>query len=188
MKLCKNKDQPDFSTMRTDIIGPVLRTLNELKQKKLLTDYAIGGGLAVLYYAEPVLTYDFDVVCVFPHGVGSLVDPTPVYRELKRQGFLFGKEDRIVIADVPVQFIPADDGLLSEALTNAREVVVDGVPTKIIALEYLVANMLKLYRPKDRAKLDLIMNNEDVPLDRGLLEQILRTYDLLEKLRRFNEH
>lgn len=184
-----NNDQNDFSAMamRGDIIGPVLRAINELKRKGLLTDYAIGGGVAVLYYAEPVLTYDFDVVCVFPHRAGSLLDPTPVYRELKRQGFCFGKEDQIVIAGVPVQFIPADDGLLTEALTNAREVVIEGVPTRIIALEYLVANMLKLYRPKDRAKLDLIVNNEAVPLDQELLEQIMRAHGLLGKWRQFHE-
>lgn len=179
----------DFSTMamRGDVIGPVLRTLNELKRKGLLTDYAIGGGVAVLYYAEPVLTYDFDVVCVFPSSAGALLDPTPVYQELKRQGFRFGKEDQIVIAGVPVQFIPADDGLLSEALTHARDIVIDGVPTKIITLEYLVANMLKLYRPKDRAKLDLIVNNEAVPLDQELLEQIMRAHGLLGKWRQFHE-
>jgi len=173
--------------MRGDIIGPVLRTLNELKNKGLLADYAIGGGVAVLYYAEPVLTYDFDVVCVFPHNAGALLDPTPVYRELKQMGFCFGKEDQIMIAGVPVQFIPADDGLLSEALSNAREIVIEDVPTKIITLEYLVANMLKLYRPKDRAKLDLIVNNEAVPLDQERLEQILGTYSLLEKWRQFYE-
>ena len=184
-----NNDQNDVSAMamRGDVIGPVLRTLNELKHKGLLTDYAIGGGVAVLYYAEPVLTYDFDVVCVFPHSAGSLLDPTPVYRELKQRGFCFGKEDQIMIAGVPVQFIPADDGLLSEALANAREVVIDGVPARIITLEYLVANMLKLYRPKDRAKLDLIVNNEAVPLDQELLEQILRAHGLLGKWGQFNE-
>ena len=92
-----------------------------------------------------------------------------------------------MIAGVPVQFIPADDGLLSEALANAREVVIDGVPTRIITLEYLVANMLKLYRPKDRAKLDLVVNNEAVKLDQGHLEQILSTYGLLGKWSQFNE-
>ena len=185
----ENKDQNDGSAtaMRGDVIGPVLRPLNELKRKGLLTNYAIGGGVAVLYYAEPVLTYDFDVVCVFPHSAGTLLDPTPVYRELKRQGFCFGKEDQIVISGVPVQFIPAAEGLLSEALANAREVVIDGVPTRIITLEYLVANMLKLYRPKDRAKLDLIVNNEAVSLDQEHLEQILRTYGLTGKWEQFHE-
>ena len=183
-----NNNQNDFSSMemRGGIIGPVLRTLNELKRKGLLMNYAIGGGVAVLYYAEPVLTYDFDVICVFPGKSGLLIDPSPVYLELKRQGFLFGKEDRIVIAGVPVQFIPAPDGLLSEALANAREVVIDGEPSRIIELEDLVANMLTLYRPKDRAKLDLVVNNEAVPLDREKLEKILRTYGLLKKWRRFN--
>lgn len=182
-----NEQYDQSMAMRDEIIGPVLRTLNELKRKKLLTDYAIGGGMAVLYYAEPVLTYDFDVICAFPPSTGPLVDPMPVYKELKRQGFLFGKEDRIVIAGVPVQFIPANDGLLTEALTNARDVVIDGVPTRIMALEYLIANMLRLYRQKDRAKLDLIVNTGAIVFDRKHLEQILQKYGLLEKWGRFNE-
>jgi hypothetical protein len=56
----------DDTKMGGDVLGPVLRVLNELVTGGLLMDYAIGGGVGVLYYVEPVLTYDFDVVCHFP--------------------------------------------------------------------------------------------------------------------------
>jgi hypothetical protein len=35
--------------MRISVIGPVLTMLNELLQRRFLTAYAIGGGIAVLY-------------------------------------------------------------------------------------------------------------------------------------------
>lgn len=52
--------------MSLSVIAPVLRVLNDLLAHRLLEDYAIGGGIAVLYYTEPVLTYDFDVMSIFP--------------------------------------------------------------------------------------------------------------------------
>ena len=36
----------------------MLRVIRELKDKRIILDFAIGGGIAVLYYVEPLLTYD----------------------------------------------------------------------------------------------------------------------------------
>ena len=38
-----------------------IKILNELQEKKLLRKYAIGGGIATIFYVEPVLTYDLDI-------------------------------------------------------------------------------------------------------------------------------
>ncbi len=38
-----------------------LGTLNQLKREGVIKDYAIGGGYAVNYYLEPILTYDLDI-------------------------------------------------------------------------------------------------------------------------------
>ncbi len=72
----------DREISSVSLIAPVLRVINQLRDNRLLEDYAIGGGIAVLYYTEPVLTYDFDVICVFPE-TGLLVDPSPVFEYLK---------------------------------------------------------------------------------------------------------
>ena len=141
---------------------------------------------ATLYYTEPVLTYDFDVVCRFP-GEGPLIDPAPVFARLKEWGFKFGKEDRVTINGVPVQFIPASPGLMEEALNKAMPVSVCGVKTRILRAEYLAAIMLELYRPKDRAKLDLLVGNEGVVFDKSLYLDILERYKLVAKWRRYNE-
>lgn len=168
------------------LIAPVFKVLNKLRDYRLLEDYAIGGGIAVLYYTEPVLTYDFDVICVFPES-GLLVDPSPVFEYLRNEGYVFGTEDRVDIEGIPVQFIPASKGLVEEALKNAVSVTISGVETRILTVEYLVAIMLQLNRPKDRAKIDLLINNEEVILDAAKLQGILMNHDLISKWQRFKD-
>ncbi len=176
----------DREISSVSLIAPVLKVINRLRDNRLLEEYAIGGGMAVLYYTEPVLTYDFDVICVFPES-GLLVDPSPVFEYLKNEGYVFGKEDRVSIEGIPVQFIPVSKGLVEEAMRNAVNVTISGVETKILTVEYLVAIMLQLNRPKDRAKIDLLVNNEEVILDASKLQSILTKYGLISKWQRFND-
>ncbi len=42
----------------------ILEILNELKKKGLVEDYAIGGGVATIFYTEPVFTYDLDAFII----------------------------------------------------------------------------------------------------------------------------
>ncbi len=172
--------------MSVSVIAPVLRVINDLVQQGLLEDYAIAGGIAVLYYTEPVLTYDFDVLCVFPNS-GLLIDPVPVFTYLKHRGYEFGKEDRISIEGIPVQFIPVSAGLAEEALQHAVSVTISGVKTKILTIEYLIAIMLQLNRPKDRAKTDLLIHNDEVTTDMATLVPIITRYELTERWKRFND-
>ncbi len=178
-----NQSTPSRESVSGSVLGPVLQVLNELEERGLLDEYAIGGAVGVLYYVEPVLTYDFDVICHFP-GTGPLIDPGPLFAELKRRGYTFGEEDRIVIEGVPVQFIPADPGLLEEALGKAVTVEIEGVATRMLTLEHLMANMLKIHRPKDRAKLALIAESHPGAFNPDVLGNILRRYDLSEKWER----
>lgn len=172
--------EPETSS---DVLSPVLSVLNELVTAGFLTAYAIGGGVGVLYYVEPVLTYDFDVVCLFP-GEGLRIDPSPLFGELRRRGFVFGEEDRVLISGVPVQFIPAEPGLMVDALQSAVDVLIEGVPTRVLTLEHLMANMLRLHRPKDRAKLALITESHGDCYDEDVLKTILDRYGLWEKWHR----
>lgn len=172
--------------MTHGILGKPLQVINQLVAEKLLLSYAIGGGVAALYYTEPVLTYDFDIICRFP-GQNALIDPSPLYNRLKELGYNFGLGDRVMIAGVPLQFIPASRGLMEDALDNALPVTICGVKTRILRVEYLAAIMLSLYRPKDRAKLDLIVNNKSVSFDHRVFKNILKRYNLNKKWKRFNE-
>lgn len=172
--------------MTAGILGEPLRVINRLRNEDVLLDYAIAGGVAALYYTEPVLTYDFDIVCRFPEH-GLLINPAPVFAKLKAWGFSFSAEDRIMIHGVPVQFIPATPGLMEEALEKSVTVTVCGVHTKILRAEYLAALMLELYRPKDQAKLDLLAGNKAVVFDQKLFQNLLKRYHLRTKWERFHE-
>lgn len=76
---------------------------------------------------------------------------------------------------------------MEEALTKAKAVSICGVRTSILRAEYLAALMLELYRPKDRAKLDLLIGNKSVAFDKSLFLDILKRHKLVDKWRRYNE-
>lgn len=79
-----------------------LNVLNELEKNGLLERYAIGGGIAALYYAEPVLTYDLDVFCILPSEREEVITLSPIYEYLQDKSYK-ADEEHILIEGVPVQ-------------------------------------------------------------------------------------
>jgi hypothetical protein len=49
-----------------------LGALNELKRDEVVSDYAIAGALTLLFWSEPVATYDLDVLVFLPEASGLL--------------------------------------------------------------------------------------------------------------------
>ena len=39
-----------------------LRALNEIKSHGVVTDYAVAGAMALVFWSEPIPTYDLDVL------------------------------------------------------------------------------------------------------------------------------
>ena len=65
-----------------------LAILNKLKEGGLIDGYAIGGGIAVLFYVEPVFTSDLDIFCLIPAAKGkTIVSLSPIYDFLKKKGY-----------------------------------------------------------------------------------------------------
>lgn len=73
---------------------------------------------------------------------------------------------------------------MEEALRAAADVRVDDVPTRILTLEFLMANMLRLHRAKDRAKLALIAESHSNTYNPRVLKNILDRHGLLERWNR----
>jgi hypothetical protein len=157
-----------------------LQVLNELETKGLVKRYAIGGGIAVLYYAEPILTFDLDVFCLLPEQEGGLVTLSPIYSYLKNKGYK-PDEEHIIIEGLPVQFIPVYNKLVEEALVNAISIKFKKVNTKIVRLEYLLAIMLQTSRPKDRERIFMLLN--ETQIDESNLIGLLKRHNLLTKWR-----
>jgi hypothetical protein len=114
-----------------------LKVLNELEKAGLVSKYAIGGSIAVLFHAEPVLTYDMDIYCFLPAQTGRLVTLSPIYGFLKKQGYREDKE-HVLIEGVPVQFVPAYNDLVTAAVTEAVETKFKRTRTRVVQVEYLL--------------------------------------------------
>jgi hypothetical protein len=154
-----------------------LSVVNDLKKKGIISDYAIGGGIAAIFYIEPILTYDLDIFIIIPDEK-SLQPLSVVYQYLKTNGYL-PKEEQIVIEGVPVQFLPAHDELLQEAVAEAREIDYQGTMTRVMTVEHLLAIMLQTGRPKDRERFFKVM--EEARIDQGKLSLILEHFALRKK-------
>ena len=67
-----------------------LKVLNELKEKGLIEDYAIGGAIAALRWIEPFFTQDLDVFILLKDGdekKKEVIDLSPIYEYLKSKGY-----------------------------------------------------------------------------------------------------
>jgi hypothetical protein len=75
-----------------------------------------------------------------------------IYDYLKFRGYDKWVGQWIIIDGIPVEFLPAQ-GLEEDAVKNTVEVEYEGVKTKVITPEYLIASFLKTSREKDKIKI-----------------------------------
>ena len=163
-----------------------LEVLNELENIGVVVRYAIGGAIAATFYMEPVLTHDLDVfVSLSPTASQDpLAILSPIYKHLRQKGYET-EHEHIVVEGVPVQFLPAYNPLVDEALAQARDAPFGHTKTRVLRAEHLIAIMLQTYRPKDRARMTQMFEEADI--DRDLLTGILKRHGLLDKWQRFTE-
>lgn len=163
----------------------VIKIISELKQKEIIGEFAIGGGIATIFYVEPILTYDLDIFFIMPEENKGMVTLSPIYDYLKRKGYSVDKE-HIIIEGLPVQFIPVYDELVRKAVENAKEIKYKNTKTKILKVEYLIAIMIQTSRPKDKERIIKIISEAKV--NRVLLKEILQRYGLNEKFEKFKKN
>ena len=106
-------------------LADVYRTIELMKTEGVVEDYALGGGMAALFYAETTPTFDVDVFVIIPQE-GLLVDLAPIYRWAQNQGFEV-RDEYLVLHSVPVQILVANSGLETEAIKNAKPITYEGV-------------------------------------------------------------
>jgi len=161
-----------------------LEILNELKKEQIIKDYAIGGAIATIRWVEPFFTQDLDVFVVLKEEASEgIIDLSPIYEYFKNKGYLWDKQ-WIVIEGVPVDIFPADE-LERKAVEEAQEIEYEGVKTKIITPEYLIVLFLKSNRDKDIRKIQMLLEQAEVNMDR--LNEILIQFGLREKFDDFKK-
>ena len=152
-----------------------LQVLNELEREGIITRYAIGGAVGAIFYMEPFLTYDLDIFVTLPPTAGGLLTLAPIYETLRRRGYE-EEGECLRIEGIPVQFLPAYNALLEEALAEARETRYAETPTRVLRPEHLAAIMVQTGRDKDRQRFSTFM--QEAELDAGYLHGVLARHQL----------
>lgn len=80
------------------------------------------------------------------------------------------------IEGVPVQFLPAYNALVEEALAEAGETTYERTSTRVLRTEHLLAIALQTGRNKDRERIRLLL--EQAALDRKYLSDIITRHGL----------
>ena len=161
-----------------------IHILNRMREEGVFQSYAIGGGIAALFYIEPLTTFDLDVFVLLANGPSPLVSLSPIYSWLQQRGYT-PRGEQVVIEGIPVHFIPAYNPLVVEAVRAAVEKPYANATARVLAPEYLMAIMIQTGRPTDRERLMRFL--EEAEISSELLERILTEHGLksaLESIRR----
>jgi hypothetical protein len=154
-----------------------LRTLNAMKAEGVIDEYAIAGAMAIVFWAEPVPTFDLDVLVLPAVPEGGLVGLGSIYRWADARGYPT-QDEHIVIEGLPTQFIPAPDVLAREAISSASEVAYDAEKVRVVRPEYLIALYLQPQARTAKRRERAAMLLELPSLNRGLLDDILKRHGL----------
>lgn len=152
-----------------------LQVLNELERTAVVSRYAIGGAMGATFYIEPLLTFDLDIIVLLPETRTGLLTLTPLYDALRAKGYA-EEGECVVIEGVPVQFLPAYNALLEEALQEAREMPYQATATRVLRVEHLMAICLQTGRAKDRERVRIL--RDQAVIDDPYLAAILRRHQL----------
>jgi hypothetical protein len=153
-----------------------------MQREGVVGKYAIGGAIAAFYYLEPAATFDVDIFISLEPSAGELISLAPIYEYLRARGYQ-EKGETVAIEDWDVQFIPAYNPLVKEALSAATATDLDGIGTRILPAEFLMAIALQTGRSKDLAR--LVQFLEAGVADRARFNEILQRHDLDQKWRTF---
>jgi hypothetical protein len=104
-----------------------------------------------------------------PGESGLLVSLSPIYEYLKSHG---GREqdEYMVVEDWLVQFLVPSNALQEEGVNQAISTNVEGVPTRVMSAEHLVAIALETGRAKDHTR--ILQFVEQGAVDRKKLKDV----------------
>ena len=163
----------------------VLQVLNRMQADGIIEKFAIGGGIAAIYYLEPYHTDDIDVF-VWPVslGKGGLISLAPIYAYLESLGYYPVKEG-VQIEDWLVQFLPACESVQAEAVVEAKRVAYGETDTSIFSAEHLGAELLRSGRAKDHLRVLALIESGKMNMD--LFREIIHGHGLVDKWNSFTE-
>jgi len=159
-----------------DSFAEAIAALNDMKAADVVSDYALGGAMALIFWSEPTATFDLDVF-VLMEQTGVLISLEPIYKWSRARGYP-EEDEHILISGLPVQVIPAHNELATEAVSHAADMEYAGQPLRVITPEYLIAMYLE-DSARTRKRLERVAALLDEGnLDRALLNDLLKRYNL----------
>jgi len=153
----------------------VYRTIDAMKAEGVVRNYAIGGGMAALFYCETTPTFDVDVFVSIEQD-GLLIDLAPIYNWAREKGFEV-RDEYLLLHGVPVQILVANGGLETEAIEQAEEKGQSKV--RVMRPEYLIALYIQTGGDKRRGRARDLFAEGTVSDAR--LQDVLSRYGLAEK-------
>jgi|SRR5208282_325218 len=160
-----------------------LEAVNQMQADGVIGKYAIGGAVGATFYLEPAATFDVDIFVTLPTAPGGvLLSLAPIYDYLKARGGRV-QHEHIVIGGWPVQFLASNGELEQDAVEEAITTTVEGVSTRVMSAEHLVAIALRTGRSKDYARIVQFIEQDAV--DRKKLRSVLERHELISKWTKF---
>jgi hypothetical protein len=166
----------EYPSSDVDSFAKVIAALRDLKGDGLVSDYALGGAMAMTFWSEPTPTFDVDVFVLLDQS-SLLVSLEPLYSWARARGY-GEKGEHIMIATVPVQLIPAHNALTVEAVSTAANLSYSGEPVRVIRPEYLIAMALDGSARTQKRLTRVALLLEQANVDRGLLDRLVQRYKL----------
>jgi hypothetical protein len=154
-----------------------LAAVERMKHEGVVTDYALGGAMALVFWTEPVPTFDLDVFVLLPTDATLLVSLDPLYRWAEANGYA-AEGEHIIIEGVPVQFIPSHSPLADEAIEEAATLDYEGAPVRVIRPEHLIALYLEPSARTAKRLQRAAALREESAVDPERLQSILQRYNL----------
>lgn len=164
-----------------------------MQDSGVIGSYAIAGAVAALYYLEPTVTRDLDILLSFdetPTTIRSgLITLSPILSFLGKRGYRAFSSEGVEIGGWPVQFLPVASDLDGEALAEASPAELPrhdregAIPTRVLRPEHIVATALRIGRPKDRVRIAQFLDEDAV--DPARLKDVLLRHGLTIRWRAF---
>jgi hypothetical protein len=161
-----------------------VKALNQMLKDGIVADYVIGGAVGALFYTEPFHTDDLNIFVGFSDPQPVILTLDPIFKYLKAKGFRI-EDQHVIVEGMPVQILPVYSALVAEATKKAVRKKVGSETVRVMRAEHLLAIMASLSRPKDRARIPLVLSQARI--DKKFLKEVLSRYGLLEKWKKIVE-
>jgi hypothetical protein len=169
------------ATRSAKTAAEVARAIADALERRKIP-YAIGGAIALGFYAPPRATVDVDVNIfvtggqAFDKALGALSDsgfvadavPAVLLRQAREEGQFRGRAHGMRV-DVFVSTVP----FYRELRRRVRNVVLLGRPLKILSPEDLVVLKMMFFRRKDLADAEAVLRDQGTTLDRSKIRDRL---------------